>query len=74
MGGGGPVTVTPFTVKRLTLGDVTVSDVPSFFGAFPPDSEYSHGFRIGGIISHAFFRGHALTFDFDRMRFYLTRR
>ena len=72
MGGGGPVTVTPFTIKSLTLGGARQSDVTGMFGAFPMASEYAHGFRIGGIISHAFFRPYALTFDFDRMRLYLT--
>jgi len=72
MGGGGPVTVTPFTVKELSLGDAKRQNVTGMFGAFPPSSEYSHGFRIGGIISHGFFKPYALTFDFDRMRLYLT--
>ena len=26
------------------------------------------GFRIGGLISHQFFRSHALTLDFSAMR------
>ncbi|MGB2986467.1 MAG: aspartyl protease family protein [Phycisphaerae bacterium] len=72
MGGGGPVTVTPFMVKELSLGDAKQSNVSSFFGAFPPESEYGRGFRIGGIISHGFFRPYALTFDFERMRLFLT--
>ena len=37
----------------------------------PPSVEYQHGFRIGGIISHGFFRTYALTFDFEKMRFLL---
>jgi hypothetical protein len=71
MGGGGPVTVTPFTVEELSLGSAKQSNVPSFFGAFPDEAEYSRGFRIGGIISHAFFKPYALTFDFERMRLLL---
>ncbi|MHC4696859.1 MAG: hypothetical protein ACYTFA_08965 [Planctomycetota bacterium] len=71
MGGGRPVTVTPFTVKELSLGGAKQSDVPSFFGAFPEEIEYSRGFRIGGIISHVFFRPYALTFDFERMHLLL---
>ncbi len=47
-------------------------NVSSFFGGFPAESEYARGFRIGGIISHAFFRPYALTFDFDHMRLLLT--
>ena len=72
MGGGGPVTVTPFTVKQLSLGDAKQRNVTGMTGAFPGSLEYGHGFRIGGIISHGFFRPYALTFDFDRMQLYLT--
>ena len=37
-------------------------------GHLPPDAEYRHGLRIGGIISHAFLRPYAWTFDFEKMR------
>jgi hypothetical protein len=72
MGGGGPVTVTPFTVKELSLGKAKQRNVTGMTGAFPDTLEYSCGFRIGGIISHGFFRPYALTFDFDRMQLYLS--
>ena len=42
--------------------------LPGVAGAFPPSLEHSEGFRIAGLISHAFFRPYAVTFDFDRMR------
>jgi len=71
MGGGGPVTVTPFTIAALSLGDATQHNVTGMFGAFPDETEYGRGFRIGGIISHAFFRPYALTFDFEGMRLLL---
>lgn len=72
MGGGGVVKVTPFKVDTLSLGDFTRRDVTGMFGGFPPSTEYDDtGFRIGGIISHAFFRPYALTFDFERMRLLL---
>jgi hypothetical protein len=71
VGGGGPVTVTPFTVKQLSLGGAKQSNITAFFGAFPDQAEYGRGFRIGGIISHAFFKPYALTFDFDRMQLLL---
>lgn len=71
MGGGGPVTVTPFTVKRVSFGDAVQADTTGMAGAIPPSAEYRHGFRIGGIISHGFFRAYALTFDFEKMRFLL---
>jgi len=71
MGGGGPVKVTPFTVKRVSLGDAVGTDITGMAGALPASTEYQHGFRIGGIISHGFFRAYTLTFDFEKMRFLL---
>jgi hypothetical protein len=66
MGGGGPITVYPFTVN-LTLGKVHRDNVRGLYGALPPDSEYRNGFRMGGLISHGFFRPFAVTFDFKTM-------
>lgn len=71
IGGGGKVKIVPFVVSELSLGDLTKRNIPGLFGAFPPSLEYAFGFRIGGLISHAFFRSSAITMDFDRMRFYL---
>ncbi len=71
MGGGGPVKVTPFTIDKLALGSAQRSGISAFFGPFPPMTEYDMGFRVGGIISHTFFRPYALTFDFDKMRLFL---
>jgi hypothetical protein len=72
LGGGGKVKVVPFLVKELSLGAAKEHDVRGLFtGPFP--LEYSHGFRIGGIISHGFFRPYALTFDFAGMRLILKR-
>jgi len=71
IGGGGPVKVTPFTVKRVSFGGAVQADITGMAGGLPPSVEYQHGFRIGGIISHGFFRAYALTFDFEKMRFLL---
>jgi predicted aspartyl protease len=72
IGGGGRVKVTPFRVKELSLGDVKEQNVRGLFsGAFPLENRL--GFRIGGIISHGFFRPYALTFDFTGMRLLLRR-
>ncbi len=72
LGGGGKVKVIPFVVKDLTLGAAKEQNVRGLFtGPFP--LEYAHGFRIGGIISHGFFRHYALTFDFAGMRLILKR-
>ena len=71
MGGGGKVTVTPFTVDELSLGGAKRKDISGLFGAIPSTHDFQYGFRIGGIISHGFFRPFALTFDFDRMQIHL---
>lgn len=71
VGGGGKVKVVPFVVDELSLGPVTERNIVGFSGAFPPSLEFSQGFRIGGIISHQFFRPYALTFDFMGMRLIL---
>jgi Aspartyl protease len=73
IGGGGMVKLAPFTIEELTLGTVTQQKIPAFFGPFPENLETSQGFRIGGIISHQFFRPYALTFDFTGMRLFLTK-
>ncbi|MGD8450541.1 MAG: aspartyl protease family protein [Phycisphaerae bacterium] len=72
IGGGGPVKIKAFTVARVALGDAVRTNIQAFAGGMPPDAEYRHGFRIGGVISHGFFRPYALTFDFEKMRFLLT--
>ena len=70
-GGGGTFRVVPFTVDELTLGQAVEFDVPGGAGGFPPALESQFGFRIGGTISHDFFRQYALTFDFEGMRLFL---
>jgi hypothetical protein len=74
VGGGGTVKVAPFVVRDLSLGDAHQKGINGFFGPFPPTLEYAHGFRIGGLISHGFFRRYAVTFDFDGMRLLLAPR
>jgi hypothetical protein len=70
IGGGGRVKVVPFVVEELTLGKVREQNVRGIFsGAFPLENAFE--FRIGGIISHGFFRPYALTFDFKSMRLVL---
>jgi predicted aspartyl protease len=72
LGGGGKVKVVPFLATELALGAAKEQNVRGLFtGPFP--LEYAHGFRIGGIISHGFFRPYALTFDFAGMRLILKR-
>jgi predicted aspartyl protease len=70
-GGGGVVRAVPFMVDELALGPVKARDIQAFAGVFPEEMEYHEGFRIGGFISHQFFRPYALTLDFTGMRFFL---
>ncbi|MBI4538041.1 MAG: aspartyl protease family protein [Gemmatimonadetes bacterium] len=70
-GGGGKLSVVPFVLTELALADAVGRDVAGVFGPFPPSLEHNLGFRIGGLISHGFFRGHALTLDFTGMRLFL---
>jgi predicted aspartyl protease len=71
VGGGGKVRAVPFKVDELSLGPVRGRDIQAFAGVFPEPMEYGEGFRIGGFISHQFFRPYALTLDFTGMRFFL---
>jgi hypothetical protein len=73
IGGGGALKAVEFTVPYLSLGGVDARDIQSFLGVFPPTLEYGEGFRIAGIVSHAFFRPYSLTFDFQGMRLFLTK-
>jgi predicted aspartyl protease len=73
IGGGGKVKVIPFQVDELRLGDAREQKVRGLFME-PFDLEHRLGFRIGGIISHGFFRPYALTFDFTGMRLVLQRK
>lgn len=73
VGGAGTVTVTPFVVDRLAVGEAVVRGVTGFLGVFPPGLEHRFGFRIAGILSHQFFRPFAVTFDFDQMTLTLQR-
>jgi len=67
IGGGGKVKVIPFVVDELTLGDAREYNIRGLYtpGHFPIENLF--GFRIGGIISHGFFKQYALTLDFNNM-------
>lgn len=69
--GGGKAKIFPFTIDELTLGDIKREKIGAIFGAFPTKLEYGQGFRIGGLISHTFFRSYALTFDFSGMKLWV---
>lgn len=73
IGGGGKVTVIPFKVDRLSLGDAVEHNIQGLNTPGPFGLENTFGFRIGGIISHQFFRPYTFTLDFDKMKYYLCR-
>jgi len=73
IGGGGVFQEVDIVIDRLTLGTgdnkVVQTDVPGTASEHPPSVlGDTLGFHIGGPISHQFFRDHAVTFDFTRMR------
>ncbi len=73
LGGGGKVKVIPFMVEELSLGEAKEKKIVGVFtGSFPLEKAF--GFRIGGLISHGFFRNYALTLDFVQMRLVLTKK
>lgn len=73
IGGGGKMKVVPFKVDELALGAAEEKNIAGLFSG-PLPFEDSFGFHIGGLISHAFFRPYALTFDFRAMTLTLDRR
>jgi len=68
MGGGDPIEVRSGIVNELSLGEAKEKDIRGIFGGFPDEMEYRDGFRMGGIISHGFFRPYKVTFDFTSMK------
>lgn len=74
VGGGGAVKVIPLVVNELTLGAAREEKIVGLYGVLPGSNEYAQGFRIGGLISHQFFRPYTVTMDFIGMRFFLKRK
>ncbi|MBL6854408.1 MAG: aspartyl protease family protein [Alphaproteobacteria bacterium] len=66
LGGGGMVRFIPFKTSA-SIGAVTVNDLN---GVYTPDGDQYElfQFQVAGTISHQFFRGKTLTFDFDAMK------
>ncbi|MBN1438236.1 MAG: aspartyl protease family protein [Anaerolineales bacterium] len=63
-------------IRRLTLGSgpnevVAIDVLGTVMEGGLQTLQGSHGFQVGGLISHAFFRPYALTFDFTGMRLIL---
>ncbi len=73
IGGGGRIKAIPFVLDKLSFGDAVETNINGVFtDNFPLEDKL--GFKVGGIISHQFFRKYALTFDFIKMRFILVRK
>ena len=73
IGGGGVYQQVDIVIDRLTLGtgenEVVESHVPGKASEHPPSVlGDTLGFHLCGLVSHQFFRYHALTFDFNGMR------
>lgn len=71
-GGGGTLKIVPYTVSRLSFGDVQEDNVAGIYdGPFPWENTF--GFHLAGMVGHDFFKPYAVTFDFESMRIFLTR-
>jgi hypothetical protein len=70
VGGGGAVTVIPFTLDRLCLGTACRASV---HGLYTPQGSplQMFPFKVAGIVSHQFLEHFAWTIDFDAMRMVL---
>lgn len=67
VGGGGAVSIVPFTVDTLSLGTARRQDLPALYGPFPTELEHALSVPIAGLVSHGFLRPWAVTFDFQAM-------
>jgi hypothetical protein len=72
-GGAGAVRAIPFRVDSLRLGPLEQGNLFAMLGPFPASLETSLGFRVAGIVSHAFLRSYRVTFDLERMSLTLER-
>jgi hypothetical protein len=69
-GGGGKLTIVPYTVHQLSFGDIRENNVPGLYdGPFPWENTF--GFHLAGMVGHDFFKPYAVTFDFETMQIIL---
>jgi hypothetical protein len=69
-GGGGKLKIVPYTVRRLSFGDIQEDNVAGLYdGPFPWENAFS--FHLAGMVGHDFFKPYAVTFDFETMRIFL---
>lgn len=71
-GGGGATQYLPFTAASVTVGNLTLHDLP---GVYVPSGglQSVFPFAVAGRISHEFFRHLAVTFDFSAMMLVLAK-
>jgi hypothetical protein len=69
-GGGGTLKIVPYTVHKLSFGDIKEENVQGVYdGPFPWENTF--GFRLAGMVGHDFFKPYAVTFDFRNMQIFL---
>ena len=69
-GAGGTLKIVPYTVSRLSFGDIEEENVPGLYdGPFPWENTF--GFHLAGMMGHDFFKPYAVTFDFATMQIFL---
>jgi hypothetical protein len=66
-GGGGTLTIVPYTVQSVTFGKVHQANVAGLYdGPFPWENLF--GFYLAGMVGGDYGLPYAITFDFDKMR------
>ncbi len=71
-GGGGNLKIVPYTVGRLSFGEVQEDNVGGLYdGPFPWETLF--GFHLAGMLGHDFFEPYAVTFDFETMKILLSK-
>jgi predicted aspartyl protease len=69
-GGGGKLKIVPYTVRRLSFGDIQEDNVAGLYdGPFPWENTF--GFHLAGMVGHDFLKPYAVTFDFETMQIFL---
>ena len=69
-GGGGTLKIVPYTVHKLSFGDIKEENVQGVYdGRFPWENTF--GFDLAGMVGHEFFKPYAVTFNFMNMQIFL---
>jgi hypothetical protein len=69
-GAAGKLKIVPYTVRKLSFGDVEEENVAGLYdGPFPWETMF--GFHLAGMVGHDFLKPYAVTFDFETMHIVL---